>query len=257
MHPSPSSSLLIGLIAVLAGCSSNEKYSDEDYEDVATAVGALVGTRSTGEASSMRDAVEITSGNVDNHLAKISGGSWQASRAGLTYGYDVTCRDGQGETQDSCDANTDSASLVLTWRGDLDLPRYDANVDRTGEWTVSGLQSDNAVFHGQGAFEVETEFSAWLRPVTRSFRLTYDATYDAVAFDRVSGQIVAGTIHYGVEAQRTTSREDQPIQATIEVEVDIVFTGNGQARISVDGVRDYDLDLSSGRIIDDRANDVL
>jgi hypothetical protein len=249
-------SLFVGLcLSVVTGCSPEKKYTDEDYDDVATAVGALVGTDSTGETSSMEDAEEISTGHADSDLAQMGEDSWQGNRAGLTYSYDVTCQDAQGLRLASCDDTTDSANLVLAWNGSLDLPRYDASVDRTGDWTLSGLQSDTAVFNGTGSFDVETEFTAWFRPVTRSFELDYDASYDNVTFDRIGRQFTSGTIHYDVNALRTVTHEGERSETAIDVAVDIEFIGNGQARINVDGVRDYDLDLSSGQVAGEDTSD--
>jgi hypothetical protein len=229
-----------------AGCSDEERYSDEDYDDVATAVGALVGTDSTGETASMEDAVEISTGEMEDDLARMGDGSYEGRRAGLTYSYEVTCKDASGQEQEACGGDTDSANLVLAWDGHLDLPRYDANVERTGDWTLSGLQSDSAVFNGTGTFDVETEFTAWFRPVSRSFALDYDASYDNVTFDRVGRQFTGGMIHYDVNAVRTVTHEGDTSETVIDVAVDITFTGNGKAVIDVDGVREYDLDLASG-----------
>jgi hypothetical protein len=249
-------SLFVGLcLSVVTGCSSEKKYSDEDYDDVATAVGALVGTDSTGETASMEDAEEISTGNADSDLAQMGGDSWQGNRAGLTYSYDVACKDAEGQAQESCNESTDSANMVLAWNGHLDLPRYDASVDRTGDWTLSGLQSDTAVFNGKGTFDVETEFTAWFRPVTRNFELDYDASYDNVTFDRIARQFTSGTIHYAVNALRTVTHEGERSETAIDVAVDIEFIGNGQARINVDGVRDYDLDLSSGQVVGEDTSD--
>lgn len=248
MHRNTALSLLAcASLAAITGCSG-EKYTDEDYDDVATAVGALVGNDSAGETTSMEDSVEIATGETASDLSNMGSGAWQGQRAGLTYAYEVVCKDADGATQEQCDETTDSANLVLSWNGNLELPRYAASVDRTGDWTLSGLQSDTAVFNGHGTFDVKTELTGWLRPVTRTFELDYDAQYDDVTFDRIGRRFESGMIRYDVSAVRTVSGENGQREATIDVDVEVELTGDGTAHISVDGVRGYELDLSSGQV---------
>lgn len=249
MHRNTALSLIVcASLAALTGCSGREKYTDEDYDDVATAVGALVGNGSAGETTSMEDSIEIATGAIESNLSNMGSGAWQGQRAGLTYDYEVICKDADGASQTECDETTDSANLVLSWSGNLDLPHYDASIDRTGDWTLSGLQTDTAVFNGHGSFDVATEFTGWFRPITRTFELDYDAQYDGVTFDRLSRRFTGGMIHYDVSAQRTVTGTNNEREATIDVNVDVELLGDGSAHISVDGVRNYDLDLSTGQV---------
>lgn len=231
-----------------AGCKKDDDATEEDYDDVATAVGALVGNESGGERGSMEDSVDIATGATDTDLTNMGSGSYEGTRLGLRYAYEVTCSDADGNVQEACDANTDSANLVLSWSGELTLPHYQASIERTGDWTLSGLQTDTAVFNGHGTFDVNTEFQGFFRPVTRTFKLDYDADYQEVTFDRVGRQFESGHIDYEVHALRTVSRNDSEGEAEFNMSVDVDFLGDGRARISIDSSHEYNLDLGTGGV---------
>ena len=232
----------------LGGCNKASEPTEQDYDDVAAGVGALVASGSGGgELGSMADGAAAAKGEVPAGLTAMGSGSLQGVRAGLTYEYSLTCLDGAGATMGACDATTDSARLTVNWHGELDLPRYDATVDRSGDWTVTGLQGEFAEFQGMGAFDVRSDFMALYRPVTTSFHLAYSAQYDGIRLRTADWVAVDGTITYDVEAERLTERRATTSELTFSVQVVVTFTADG-ATITLDGDRNYTLDTATGQI---------
>lgn len=235
------------LFLVISGCRADEP-TEEDYDDVATAVGALVSNESGGEVGSMDDGASVATGETPTGITSEGSGSYQGTRLGLHYSYQVTCKDVSGNAMSSCDGTTESANLVVDWGGSLDLARYDATIARTGDWTLSGLQSDVAQFDGHGTFDVETEFTSLFRDVQRSFLLDYDAQYDAVRWNRITKIPQAGSITYDVHAVRTKTRGSRESERELDLQVIVTFDESGTADISIDRERHYSLDVASGQI---------
>jgi hypothetical protein len=235
----------LGCVALFTvGCG--QKASDEDYDDVATAVGALVANDSGGEIGSMEDAEAAALGESD--LTQMGSGGFQGTRAGLTYEYQLTCSDASGAVLEACNSTTDSATLSVSWSGELTLPRYQGSISRTGNWTLSGLQSPTAEFNGHGTFNVESSFQALFRDVERSFLLDYDGDYQGVRWRRSDKRPEAGVIRYTVHAERTRERGNREVEVELDVEVVITFDGDGTAELTIDSERNYSLDIERGTV---------
>src|SRR5687767_2799807 len=129
MHRRLSSWLaLVGTIPTFAGCSAGP--SDEDYDDVASSIGALTAS----DAPAMDDSMTAAEGQEISGLTSEGSGTWSGERLGLSYRYELTCMDAGGEVMALCGDATDTAHLVVEWSGELDLPRLYASADRAGDW---------------------------------------------------------------------------------------------------------------------------
>lgn len=238
-------SLVIGLAAPSLGC--NTAPTDEDYDDVAQAVGALVANDSGGEVGSMEDASELSRGDTPEGFTASGEGSYEGKRLGLHYEYTLRCFDETGAEQSACDDTTDVANLVVSWGGELTLPRYQGSIARDGNWTLRDLQTDVARFEGQGSFEVHSELQT-LSGGERSFHLTYDATYDDIRYSRPDRKFLGGTIRYDVHAERTRERGGRDVEVELDVEAVVTFEGDGTAKLVLDGERTYRVDLAKGTV---------
>jgi hypothetical protein len=238
--------LVASALLATTGCKQSDEPTDEDYDDVASAVGALVTNDSGGETGSMEDSVELASGEMPAGFSSMGSGSFEGLRAGLTYAYTLTCKDDGGATQEACNGETESANLVVDWSGELDLPHYQASVVRSGDWTLSGLQSDTAHFNGHGSFDVDTEFTSFFGDRHRTFNLDYDAEYDDVTWDRPLRRFNGGSIHYQVHAERTRERRGADVEVELDISVDVEFHDDGHATVTLDGSRRYHLDVDTG-----------
>lgn len=228
------------------GCRK-DTVDDETYDDVAVAVGSLVANDSGGEVGSMNESVALSGGQEIS--AFVAAAKRQVVRAGLSYEYDLTCFDAAGTEQAACDAaTTDSADVSVTWSGSLDLPRYDSSINRTGQWSLSGLLGDITSLNGTGTFAIDSSFEAMYRPVTRTLSLDYQAEYDEVQIDRANERIVGGTIHYSIEGQRDVQRGERTREGSFSIDAVVTFDGTGVATVTLDGSRTYTVNLGTGAV---------
>ncbi|ACY16169.1 hypothetical protein [Haliangium ochraceum] len=240
---------LCSLSLLLGACGGDDELSNEDYDDIAVGVGSLVAVPGGegGETGSLNDVLE----------ASISAGTSAAEgassveivvHAGVSYEYRLDCYDAAGALQDACGADTDSAEASVDWSGELDTPSYDASIMRVGDWSLSGLQSDTAVFSGTGSFDIETSFSAMYRDVERTLSLSYDASYDDITIDIASRRVTGGAIHYNIDGARYDERGARTKEIEFAVTADLSFTGDGEALLVLDGSRSYVVDLDTGAV---------
>ena len=78
--------------------------TQEDYDDVATNVGALVADTSGGETEAAAEAAGVATGE----------------NAAAAYRFEATCKDAAGQAQSDCGELTDEAHLAVHWEGEVD-----------------------------------------------------------------------------------------------------------------------------------------
>jgi hypothetical protein len=240
------SATLISLTLAAGACAQQNQLSGEDYDDIAMGVGTLVATPGGGgEAGAMGDATTVAS-EGQAELIEGSGAVEIVVRAGLSYEYRADCFDAAGAEQASCGETTDSANVSVSWTGELDTPRYDATIMRVGEWSITGLQSATATLTGSGSFEVDSEFQAMYRDVTRSMHLSYDAEYDGVQIDTETRQAVGGSIRYAVQGERFVQRGSAEKDIEFTVDAEVTFQADGSATLVLDGSRSYTINTATG-----------
>jgi hypothetical protein len=240
---------LIGIPAILLfGAACGEEPSEEDYDDVATSVGALVSDNSGGEAEAAEDAVVAASGAMPAGFTKSGAGTLTGRRGTVDYSFELDCRDAQGAQQIACDDATDSAHLVLHWTGDVDTARWDASIVRDGDWTLTAIQSGTAVLDGTGSFDVDSSFMALYRPVSSSLILAYDARYEGVQIRTSDRVILGGKAYYNIDAERSSERRGETKNGSFHIAAEVTFTGNGTADILLDDARRYTVDFENGTV---------
>lgn len=233
-------------LITFVGCQPNDQPTEEDYDDVASAVSLLVTNDSGGEVGSMEDGVDLALGE-ESDLTSMGSGSYQGTFGSFMYEYNITCSDTAG-TVGPCGPGTNSANLIVDWNGELDLARFFGAVDRTGNWTLSDIQSNMVKFNGDGTFDVQTEFTSWIGNRKRTFNLDYDANYNNVTYDRSQDLLVDGTMTYNVHAERTRERNGKDVDAEFEMTVVVTFDGSGNAIITIDKDRSWTLNLGNGAV---------
>jgi hypothetical protein len=230
------------LALAITGCQQNDQPTQQDYNDVAGSVGTLV---AGGELASIKDSVGTAQGDIPAGFSSSASGELQGTRGGLSYSYEILCADAGGVTMAVCDATTDSASLVVEWSGNYDGDFWELQIARSGEWRVTGLQSDVAVFTGDGSFDVSSVLRSLDGQSERSFDLSYAASYD-IEWDMVTERVIEGTITYDVHAERHAEGEGAGGDAVFDISAEITFDGSGTARLVLDGSHSYDIDIATG-----------
>jgi hypothetical protein len=238
---------LMSSAALLAACSAEP--TAEDYDDVAASVAAVVADGAGSEVEASSDAVLAAQGSLPSGMTRSGAGQLVGRRGQLDYAFEVTCQDAAGATQAACEAGvTDTAHLVLDWDGVVDTARWDADLSRHGDWTLSGLTTETATLEGHGTFDVDATFAALHRPVERSFVLAYDADYDAVQLRTADRRPVGGRIRYAIHAERVSSRGARQAERSFDVTAEVTFAPDAPAVITLDGVRTYHVDLATGAV---------
>src|SRR5262252_9540675 len=131
LHSKRSHLLLGSGLLLLSACG--QQPTEEDYDDVATSVGALVAETSGGEAEAASDAVVVASGDMPAGFSRTGSGLITGRRGTLDYSFEATCKDAAGAVLEDCGELTDEAHLVLHWEGDVDTARWDATLIRDGD----------------------------------------------------------------------------------------------------------------------------
>ena len=251
MNTNTSFPLSVALFSMLplAGCVAEDSLSNDDYDDIAVAVGTQLANDSGGEVGSIDDALSLAqTGSTSLTAAEGSGAHEVYVRAGLSYEYLVDCFDVDGNVLAACDDATNRAEVSVDWTGELDLPRYDATIVRSGEWVLDGIQGETAVLNGSGSFDLDTNFSAMYRDVERSMRLVYNAQYSDVQIDTATRRPVGGTVNYAIDGERFARRGVRTVEANFSVDAQVSFAADGTATLVLDGERTYVVDTGSGDI---------
>jgi hypothetical protein len=235
------------LALAVTGCAQkSDEPTQQDYNDVASSVGALV-AGGGGELASLEDSVGTATGEIPFGFSSNGSGQIEGTRGGLSFLYEVACTDVDGVTMAACDSTTDSASLLVEWSGNYDGDFWQFDISRTGEWSVSGLQGDVAVFSGEGTFDVSSASQSLDGQRSRSFELSYAGSYD-ISWDIAAQRVIEGAISYDVHAERHVDGEDADADAVFDIDAEITFDGTGTARLVLDGSHSYDLDLTTGTV---------
>lgn len=235
------------LALAASGCAGGDEPTQQDYDDVATSVGSLV-AGGGGEVASLEDSIDTAHGEVPFGFSSSGSGQFEGTRGGLRYEYEVTCQGADGNLMAACDETTDSASLRVDWSGNYDGQFWQLEVSRTGEWSVAELQTDTPVFNGEGTFDVNSASQSLDGTRSRTFVLSYAASYEDIRWDKTSGVVASGSIFYEIHAERTVEGEAGEGDAVFDMSAEVVFDGSGTARLVLDGNHSYDIDLGTGAV---------
>jgi hypothetical protein len=234
-------SVLAGALALVAlsGCSGGDGKStptSEDYDDVAQSLTAVITVQAGGgELGSMADTANLALGVTPNDVSVDADGTFGAARAGLHYSYAVTCTDATGAKLPKCGATANVADATVGWNGELTLPNLEATVDRSGHWTLSGLQTGAPTLDGNGTFDLDAHFTSLFRNESGTAHLSFTSAYAAVHFGGPDHRPDAGTIHYAVQASHAGTSG----QASFAIDATLTFNADGSAKLVLDGAHVY------------------
>ncbi|HEY4244756.1 MAG TPA: hypothetical protein VGM88_33305 [Kofleriaceae bacterium] len=235
---------LLLALPLIPACSSNDNSGDDtntsstDQDVTARAVGQSA-SQQGGDASAMASVTAIAQGQTPLGFTLSGDGSFQGSTLGIDYDFSLTCKDASGNTQVACDATTDSADASVDWSGSLSVGTLSTSIDRSGDWSISGLQGDTATFDGSGSLAFDMSAS------NAAYHFNDSADYNGVLVDTSSHTSVGGSITYTIDATKTVDGNDSSFSMTADVD----FSADGSAMITIDGSTQYTLDVATGAVV--------
>ena len=142
-----------------------------------------------------------------------------------------------------------SASVDVSWSGNLDTANVDASVSRDGSWSVTGLQSDTATFSGDSSFSFDATLQSIFRPgVTATYTFDASASYHNVHISTQQRQIIDGSASFDIAADAKVTGTSKDSEASFDVHAQITFHADHTADLVLDGNQHYSLNLTTGGV---------
>lgn len=233
-----------GAALAMAACTDDAAPpTDAEYQQVAQAVGAT--TSQLGDGAALTVATQLVTGVVPIGLRLDGAGRFSGDHVGLSYDYDVQCRTVLLEPV-PCGALADAAVVDATWRGRLELPRWQASASHTGTWNLAGLRGDVTTVDGDARFVLGATFASASAQNTKTLDLRYDASYDGVQIDNDTHALVGGAVHYAIDMTTTHTTPGHDDRTHHAIDAVVTFTGGGAATLVLDGDRRFTIDLYAG-----------
>ncbi|HJK96726.1 MAG TPA: hypothetical protein RMF84_05870 [Polyangiaceae bacterium LLY-WYZ-14_1] len=234
------------IVLALGGACDDEAPSEQDYDDVAAGLASLVADGDGGgDTGAMVEAAALAQGDVPLGMSSSGEGVFESEHGGLTYRYEVVCFDAAGRQVLSCaGGRADSAEVDVAWMGGVDRPNLKGSVERSGSWTLSGLQSEIARFDGSSTFDVSAEWQS--RRGMGHWALAYDATYEGIRVELATLELLDGRARWNVDASRYRSSARREVEASFTITAELSFDDDGDPVLTLDGSRVYDVDPATG-----------
>jgi hypothetical protein len=230
------------------GCSSSDSKgtpTSSDYDDVAQSTAAIVATPGGGgEIGSMSDSATLALGTTPADVTLSASGSYSGVHSGVTYSFTLTCTDAAGLTLPHCGPTTNDAQASVSWSGDLSVPDYTATVNRSGSWTLSGVQTGTATFSGSGNLTFASQFASAFRDEQASTNLSYSATYDALTYNETTHLVTGGSVSYTINGAASASSTSGAAGGSFTIDAVLTFASNGTATLTLDGSHTYAISAS-------------
>jgi hypothetical protein len=93
---------------------------------------------------------------------------------------------------------------------------------------------------------LDTQLESIFRDATRSYRLNYVASYDAVVLNKTARDVVSGKITYNIDSERMATGSRGESEAQFSIDGVLEFKGDGTASLTLDSDHAYNIHLASG-----------
>lgn len=219
------------MIALGTACADDTSNAptEEDYANIATSLGTTA-AHEGDEVSAMRAAAALARGDVPQGLAKMAGGEYRGTTAGLEYRYQLTCGA-------ACDPSTTRAEVASSWSGGLELPALAMSIAHDAAWKLSGITPHVAHVDGTGHLTYDTRDDA------SAYHYRYDATYHVVVDDK---RAIGGEMGFAISGVRTNHASGETRRFTIDAQ--LTFNPDDTAELSLDDVHHYRILMATGAI---------
>jgi len=229
-----------GMLAftIASGCDSGggaPTATNDDYDEVATTMGALVNDRQHGEVASMTEATIIAQGSLPTSFT-FDGDIAAGVRLGLAVEYTMTCKD-DADRVVSCDESASSASVKASLAGDWSSPRLDASSDFKGDWTFEQLGEPVVIMNGKADSKIDVTVRT--DTTTSRWKFAYKVEYDDVGLDSDTRMAVSGTARYDIKTERKVDSAEVDTQDKLSLKGDLTFNADGTATLVLDSKHKY------------------
>lgn len=237
----------LSFVALASTVACGAEPTDAEYDDLASALGAMAADDGASEAELAADLASVAEGSAPPLLGRGGSGVYEGSRGELAYRYAFACFDATGQAVLDC-ARAVSAEVEVDVEGTVETARRSGRFERALELTLTDLDRDVIVLDGTGRRSARARFSALRRTDERSWILDVTSVLEGVAFSRVDGQLRRGRITWEVLADRTRTTAFRTVEASLDVTAVLEITAPGEATLTLDGVRSYTVDLEEGQV---------
>ena len=213
---------------LIVGCNENEDtpQPEVDVEEITPIIEGTVTYSTDGLTKSMEEIVYLT------ELASPCGTSFDST---TNYVYNGNFITADYQTNWSwnlnCEGNLPATfTYGRTTNGQYETNRMASNDQAAGTWTASALIS-GPTLQVSGTYQREGTQTSKVHNQSL-FNSTVTLTVTSISIDKQTGRVIDGHAIYLIEGS-TAPRDGNP--ASFSVEGTIIFLGNGQATITING----------------------
>lgn len=173
---------------------------------------------------------------------------------GLVITLDRTFYDVEGNESEVYDPETSvRMTRYRSVTGTITRPRRTAIIDQEGLRDVVGITPEDEVrtINGEGHRDVESEFTSYLRPVTRTFVGEHNWTITDLErhIDQETNPWpLSGTIVDENHSVMTIERSNETITREVDITLTVSFDGTQYAQVVTDNGLTYWVDLETGEV---------
>lgn len=232
-----------------AACSSGDDTTADHQDQIQVATTIAANSSLTAEPAAFSVITDLATGILPQGLSIDGTGRFTGEHNGLVIDGTITCQDLGTSTQTPCGPNTVNATIDGTWTATLDLPRVKAAITRSGQWTLTGLDTPTVTVNGSAHAVLASTFASASDQNHKQLTLITDANYQAVAVDRASATPIGGDIDYAITGQRVHATPGTNTTATFTADATLTFHPDHRATLVVAGGDhrgSFEVDLDTG-----------
>lgn len=214
-----------------------------DYADVAALIGA---SASMGEVSAMLDVVILSHGGTPAGFTVTPGDHFflaNGARGGVTFDYYYHCNDGADAVLTYCNNTVNHSHAKITIAGNVAGAGMSMSaIDRDGDWAVRDISVGKSRLGGDAAMKFSASVGG---QHAATYDLSYTANFDRVRYNPDGPLPLSGKIDFVVTAKRTRAGAVR----NFSLSGALVFDGDSSATLSLDGAKNFSVDLTTGATV--------
>jgi hypothetical protein len=225
--------------------ASTEAATQQDLDETARVVGALMAAEKGGDMATLRDGVISAKADFSGGFALDASGLFRGQHLGLSYDVEVDCYDPTGAPLNCGDGEAASADLVASWSGALQVGGLSIESALAGDWMLDKIDEDTAVIDGDATAVLDVSLTQ--ADSTRSLHFAFAASYQAVQFTMDTHRPTSGRIVYAVDLERRASNAQGERVAKLSADAVVTLGSDATATLELSGSR-YLVHLDTGAV---------